>query len=101
MRPFLLILLIPLVSAFAPPARMKASTATIATARDAVSRRDVADAFISGIATAAGLAVISSPQAGMAFSQQLDENWIEPSQQATDGKVDLNSAFVVSRCVGD
>jgi hypothetical protein len=53
-----------------------------------VSRRNVI-----GSAMAAGLMI---PQVAGAFSQQLDDYAFEPQQQATDGKLDLNSAFVVS-----
>ena len=37
------------------------------------------------------------PQAASAFSQQLDDYAWEPQQQATNGRLDLNAAFVVSR----
>ena len=47
----------------------------------------------SGVAFVVG---IVAPELANAFSQQLDENIVEPAQQATGGKVDLNSAFVVS-----
>lgn len=41
--------------------------------------------------------LIGNPQVSKAFSQQLDETAPpEPAQQATSGKIDLNSAFVVS-----
>ena len=36
------------------------------------------------------------PTSANAFSQQLDDYAYEPQQQATDGRLDLNSAFVVS-----
>ena len=42
---------------------------------------------------AAGLMI---PQGAGAFSQQLDDYAFEPQQQPTNGKFDLNSAFVVS-----
>lgn len=39
--------------------------------------------------------LIGNPQVSKAFSQQLDETAPpEPAQQATSGKIDLNSAFV-------
>ncbi len=88
------------VSAFAPQmqtsiASCRAPNGSSTTQLDeSLSRRDVASALISGI-SAVGLAS-SFPQTGMAFSQQMDDDWIEPSQQATDGRLDLNAAFVVS-----
>ena len=54
------------------------------------------DAIHSGAAVVAGL-VTAAPQLSNAFSQQLDENApLEPAQQATAGKIDLNNAFIVS-----
>ena len=40
-------------------------------------------------------ATLCFPAAAGAFSQQLPDNAYEPQQQRTDGKLDLNSAFVV------
>lgn len=51
-----------------------------------VSRRDIIGTL--------GSAVLF-PQVASAFSQQLDDYAYEPQQQATDGKLDLNAAFVV------
>lgn len=34
------------------------------------------------------------PEAANSFSQQLDDHIVEPSQQPTNGKVDLNGAFM-------
>ena len=39
---------------------------------------------------------VLAPNVANAFSQQLDDYAYEPQQQATDGRLDLNSAFVVS-----
>lgn len=59
-----------------------------ATKLDMASRRDVI-----GSVLAAGILL---PREAGAFSQQLADNAYEPQQQATDGRLDLNSAFVVS-----
>ena len=40
--------------------------------------------------------LVLTPKVAGAFSQQLDENIVEQSQQSTGGKLDLNAAFVVS-----
>ncbi|CAJ1954776.1 unnamed protein product [Cylindrotheca closterium] len=57
-----------------------------------VSRRHTLELLTAGIAGAAGL--LAFPELSNAFSQQLDDFAYEPQQQATDGKFDLNSAFV-------
>lgn len=54
-----------------------------------LSRRD---ACFGAIAFGVGAA---TPEIANAFSQQLDDFIVEPAQQATDGKLDLNAAFVV------
>ena len=54
------------------------------------SRRDILGTMLIG-ASAALLPV----KEAAAFSQQLDDYAYEPQQQATDGKLDLNAAFVV------
>lgn len=60
-----------------------------------VSRRD---AILQG--GAAVLTGIVAPQVSNAFSQQLDDNApVDSAQMATNGKIDLNSAFVVRTCV--
>mmetsp|Transcript_62735 Transcript_62735/g.181840 ORF Transcript_62735/g.181840 Transcript_62735/m.181840 type:complete len:163 (-) Transcript_62735:335-823(-) len=53
------------------------------------SRRDVLGSMLIGAS-----AVMIPAREAIAFSQQLDDNAFEPQQQATDGKFDLNSAFV-------
>jgi hypothetical protein len=55
------------------------------------TRRDVVTALLLGSGAA-----FFQPYEAKAFSQQLDDYAFEPQQQATDGKFDLNSAFVVS-----
>jgi hypothetical protein len=60
----------------------------IFTTLDMVSRKE----FFASLA-AASLAV---PAAANAFSQQLPYYQVEQSQLPTNGKLDLNSAFVVS-----
>ena len=62
-----------------------------------VTRRD---AFVQG--GAAMLTGIVAPQVSNAFSQQLDDNApVDSAQMATNGKIDLNSAFVVRTCAFD
>jgi hypothetical protein len=70
------------------PAHYDAVKTARDTQLDMVSRRDALSGFL-----AAGLLI---PETARAFSQQLDDYAFEPQQQATDGKWDLNSAFVVS-----
>mmetsp|Transcript_14142 Transcript_14142/g.21590 ORF Transcript_14142/g.21590 Transcript_14142/m.21590 type:complete len:141 (-) Transcript_14142:82-504(-) len=53
-----------------------------------LSRRD---ACFGAIAFGVGT---TTPEIANAFSQQLDDYIVEPAQQATDGKLDLNAAFV-------
>jgi hypothetical protein len=56
-----------------------------------LSRRD---AFVKGgVAFFAG---VVAPEVASAFRQQLDDYAVEPSQQATGGKLDLNNAPIVS-----
>ncbi len=51
-------------------------------------RQALAKTSIAFVTTVVG------PNAAKAFSQQLDDNIVEPSQQPTNGKVDLNGAFM-------
>jgi len=51
-------------------------------------RQALAKTSIAFVTTVVG------PNAAKAFSQQLDDNIVEPSQQPTNGKVDLNGAFI-------
>jgi hypothetical protein len=55
------------------------------------TRRDILGTMLIGAS-----AVMLPAKEAAAFSQQLDDYAFEPSQQATDGKLDLNAAFVVS-----
>lgn len=80
----LMILLLPYASAFS----IIASQHPRVTALEATTRRNALEIMV-----AAG---VTFPMASRAFSQQLDDYAYEPSQQATDGKFDLNAAFVVS-----
>jgi hypothetical protein len=91
----LLLTIIPLtVSAFAPNSnhhRAGATTTTTTRTKLDVSRRDAI------IFTGAALAgVLNVPVESQAFSQQLDDNLTEVTQLPTGGKLDLNSAYVVS-----
>lgn len=56
------------------------------------SRRDVLGSVLLGT----GAWLLPQNDEAKAFSQQLDDYAFEPQQQATDGKFDLNAAFVVS-----
>lgn len=75
------------VGAFSP-AQFRTTETAPCTQLDMVSRRDALTGFL-----ATSLLI---PGTAHAFSQQLDDYAYEPQQQATDGKWDLNSAFVVS-----
>jgi hypothetical protein len=79
-------ILVPFSLAFAPKAQLHRTKTSI----EAISRRD---ALLSG-ASALIIGIGSLPQPSMAFSQQLDEREIEPSQMPTDGKFDLNNSFI-------
>ena len=57
---------------------------------DMSARRDVLATLTAGFFV---------PASANAFSQQLSEYAYEPQQQATNGRLDLNSAFVVSLLV--
>jgi len=80
------------VVAFAPPVVPTPPPLT-QTKLDATRRRDV---LASLLLLGSGATTLFVPDEAKAFSQQLDDYAYEPHQQATDGKFDLNSAFVVS-----
>lgn len=84
---FLLASFLAAAAAFSP-SHYRATTKDGTSQLEMVSRRDA----LVGI-FAAGLLI---PESARAFSQQLDDFAYEPQQQATDGKWDLNSVFVVS-----
>jgi hypothetical protein len=71
------------VAGFAPLQR--ALRLTTSSQLDMATRRNA----IGGIAV-----FVLLPEIAHSFSQQLDDYAYEPQQQATDGKWDLNSAFV-------
>eukprot|EP00549_Striatella_unipunctata_P021150 CAMPEP_0118705134 /NCGR_PEP_ID=MMETSP0800-20121206/19679_1 /TAXON_ID=210618 ORGANISM="Striatella unipunctata, Strain CCMP2910" /NCGR_SAMPLE_ID=MMETSP0800 /ASSEMBLY_ACC=CAM_ASM_000638 /LENGTH=155 /DNA_ID=CAMNT_0006607215 /DNA_START=41 /DNA_END=508 /DNA_ORIENTATION=+ len=52
-----------------------------------LNRRELMGAALAGI-------VALQAQEAFAFSQQLDDYAVEPGQQATDGRIDVNGAFV-------
>ena len=81
---FTILTLIPVVTAFAPNLHITPRHET----QLKISRRD---AVLTGAALA-GLAF--SPKSAAAFSQQMPDNWTEPTQMPTDGRLDLNSAYV-------
>lgn len=81
---FTILTLIPVVTAFAPNLHSTPRHET----QLKISRRD---AVLTGAALA-GLAF--SPKSAAAFSQQMPDNWTEPTQMPTAGRLDLNSAYV-------
>ena len=82
------------VNAFVPTVP-KAAAATTTTTQLEMERRDVLITGIMGLVAAPGLA---HAKGSTFFYDDKIEEVREPSQMATDGKVDLNSAFVVSTC---
>lgn len=80
MRVISLLVWTPLALAFAPNAKLQRVKTEVA-----MDRRTA----LSKAAVLAG--IVASPQLGNAFSQQSDDNWVEPSQQKTDGRLDLNN----------
>lgn len=84
MRIISLLVWTPLVAAFAPNAKFQRVKTEVA-----MDRRSA----LSKAAVLAG--IVTYPQLGNAFSQQSDDNWVEPSQQKTDGKlVSINFSFL-------
>ena len=81
------------VNAFVPTVPKAAATTT--TTQLEMERRDVLITGIMGLVAAPGLA---HAKGSTFFYDDKIEEVREPSQMATDGKVDLNSAFVVSTC---
>ena len=55
------------------------------------SRRDVLSTSVVSF-----FGLLSLPSKSDAFSQQLPDDQVEESQLPTDGKIDVNNAFVVS-----
>lgn len=90
MRLSLLLLLVVTALAFTIPQQQHQMTSTSTTQPNMtmISRQDAVVGVMAGLVT--------FPQASNAFSQQLDDYQWEPQQQPTDGRLDLNSAFVVS-----
>ena len=86
----LLFLSAPAVLSFAPIAKIERPK----TAIDAISRRESLAA--ASVAAGAFVGGFVNPKPSLAFSQQLDDYVIEPSQLSTGGKFDLNAAGVVS-----
>jgi hypothetical protein len=89
MRLSILITLIASASAFTSSTRSSIIDSNVKL--DMASRRGVLETLAVG--------TLFVPSAAGAFSQQLDDFAFEPQQQATNGKVDLNAAFVVSAIV--
>ncbi len=81
--------------AFAPQVEYGRPSKTVLEAES--SRRDALVSGASALLVAGGiLADGGVPKPAFAFSQQLEDWETEPAQMKTDGKYDLNSAFVVS-----
>ena len=80
---FLLASLLGLAAGFCPVQQPKASSTEL----EMISRRDAMIGMISA-------ASLLAPGVANAFSQQLDDYAYEPQQQATDGRWDLNNAFI-------
>ena len=87
------LLFAPTSLAFAPSAKVERPT----TAIEAISRRNLLAAAAGGIGVVVGSVIV--PEPSLAFSQQLEDYQIEPSQLGTEGKFDLNAAGVVSSFV--
>lgn len=86
MRIISLLIWTPLALAFAPNANFQRVKTEVA-----MDRRTA----LSKAAVLAG--IVASPQLGNAFSQQSDDNWVEPSQQKTDGRlVSIDLLFFIS-----
>lgn len=76
MRILSLLYLTPLCFAFSPNARPhRVHTDVSMDRRTALSKA----AILAGI--------VASPELSRAFSEQSDDNWVEPAQQRTDGKL--------------
>jgi hypothetical protein len=69
--------------------RTTATTTTTTKLEMTMNRREM-----FGIVTTIAAGSLLTPGIAQAFSQQLDDYAYEPSQQATDGRFDLNAAFV-------
>ena len=76
-------------SAFAPSLSNPSTTKT-SLAMAATNRRD----FLGASGASIGSIFFLSTSPAQAFSQQLDDYAREPQQQYTDGRLDLNAAFV-------
>ena len=83
MRLFLFSLLVAASSGFV----LKSPTTASSTVLE-MERREAIQSLVGGM--------VMLPSAAGAFSQQLSDYAFEPQQQPTNGKFDLNSAFVVS-----
>jgi hypothetical protein len=97
MRVLLFTVLVPLITAFSPAINTKDHRG-ISTELHDMNRRKAFTAVASATAFTTGL-VLGFPESSKAFSQQLDDHLVEPTQLPTDGKLDLNSAYVVSSII--
>ena len=94
MKVFLILLTLSMATAFAPP-RRKLSSPIRTKALD-MERRDL---FLLGVSASVVVATPPIAQAKPASTWFFDkkiEQVFEPSQMPTDGRLDLNTAFVVS-----
>lgn len=87
--------------AFAPAVKTAESltTATSTMLLHAVNRRDVVDLLTGGAILGCTPGLASAKAASTFFYDDQIENVREESQMYTGGKLDLNSAFVVSACI--
>lgn len=79
---------VPFVHSFAP--MMMKMEKNSNTQLNAVSRREAVRTSVIGLISGSLIA----PKESIAFSQQLDDYMVEPTQLPTNGKTDLNSAYV-------
>jgi hypothetical protein len=89
MRIAIFILCLTSVAAFVPSVQKQKAQTVLH-----LERRDV---LITGIMGLLGSPAIATAKGSTFFFDENIENVREQSQQATDGRIDLNSAFVVSK----
>ena len=77
---------VPFVHSFAP--MMMKMEKSCNTQLNAFSRREAVRTSVIGLMS--GSLVVVAPKESVAFSQQLDEHMVEPTQLPTNGKTDLN-----------
>lgn len=86
---------VPWATAFAPVPVVRSRTTSSTELYSDVSRRDLLLTVASGIAVVVAAPEMASAKGSTFFYDEKIENVREASQMPTNGKVDLNSAFVV------